>query len=358
MSTLKPQWLQRGASLNTQGAVPVVEAPQEHYERGAPDSFRDAAQKAAPAVVSINSSKTPAQIPEGLAPWFEFFGAPSNQAQASLGSGVILSPEGYILTNNHVIEGADQIEVTLNDRRTAQARVVGTDPDTDLAVLKIDLPDLPVVTMAQADSAAIGDRVLAIGNPFGVGQTVTSGIVSALGRDQLGINTFENFIQTDAAINPGNSGGALVDTYGNLLGINTAIYSRSGGSMGIGFAIPVSTARMVLDGIVRDGKVIRGWIGVETQELNRELAETLGLGQNSGVIVTGVLQAGPGAQAGLQPGDVITSLEGQPIANVAELLTRVAALRPGEPATLEIQRQNRAASLKVVPGTRPQRNPR
>ncbi|KAF1021844.1 MAG: Periplasmic pH-dependent serine endoprotease DegQ [Paracidovorax wautersii] len=355
VATLKPQWLQRGASINTQGVVPVVEAPQEHYERGAPDSFRDAARKAAPAVVSINSSKAQAQVPEQLAPWYEFFGAPSNQPQASLGSGVIVSPDGYILTNNHVVEGADQIEVMLNDRRTAQVHVVGTDPDTDLAVLKIDLDNLPVITMAQSDSAVIGDRVLAIGNPFGVGQTVTSGIVSALGRDQLGINTFENFIQTDAAINPGNSGGALVDTYGNLLGINTAIYSRSGGSMGIGFAIPVSTARMVLDGIVRDGKVTRGWIGVETQALNRELAETLGLRQDSGVIVTGVLQNGPGARAGLQPGDVITALQDQPITSVAELLTRVAALKPGQPVTLQTQRQNQAIVLEVTPGVRPQR---
>lgn len=359
VATLKPQWLQRGASINTQGAVPVVEAPQEHYERAAPDSFRDAAARAAPAVVSINSSKTPAQIPRELAPWFEFFGTPGGgQAQASLGSGVIVSPDGYILTNNHVIEGADQIEVTLNDRRTAQAHIVGTDPDTDLAVLKIDLEDLPVIAMAQSDSAAIGDRVLAIGNPFGVGQTVTSGIVSALGRDQLGINTFENFIQTDAAINPGNSGGALVDTHGNLLGINTAIYSRSGGSMGIGFAIPVSTARMVLDGIVRDGQVTRGWIGVETQAINREIAETLGLDQNSGVIVTGVLQNGPGAQAGLQPGDVITALQEQPIKNVAQLLTLVAALRPGQPVPLQVQRQNQALQLEVTPGVRPQRTQR
>ncbi|MFT4190742.1 MAG: trypsin-like peptidase domain-containing protein [Comamonas sp.] len=356
VSTLKPQWLQRQAALNTQGTVPVVEAPQEHYDQGAPDSFRDAAAKASPAVVSINSSKAGTQVPQELAPWFEFFGVPGgNQAQASLGSGVIASPDGYILTNNHVIEGADQIEVTLNDRRTAQAHIVGTDPDTDLAVLKIDLDKLPVIAMAKNDSAAIGDRVLAIGNPFGVGQTVTSGIVSALGRDQLGINTFENFIQTDAAINPGNSGGALVDTYGNLLGINTAIYSRSGGSMGIGFAIPVSTARLVLEGIVRDGKVIRGWIGVETEGINRELAETLGLQQDDGVIVTGVLQNGPGAQAGLQPGDVIVALQDQPIKSVAQLLTLVAALKPGQPVPLQVQRNNQGIVLQVTPGVRPQR---
>jgi serine protease DegQ len=358
VSTLKPQWLQRSASSHDPGAVKLLEAPADHAVQSAPGSLREAAAKASPAVVSINSSKTPAQIPRELAPWFEFFGNPDKQAQASLGSGVIVSPDGYVLTNNHVIEGADQIELSLHDRRTVQARIVGTDPDTDLAVLKIDLQGLPAIALAQTDSVAIGDRVLAIGNPFGVGLTVTSGIVSALGRDQLGINTFENFIQTDAAINPGNSGGALVDTHGNLLGINTAIYSRSGGSMGIGFAIPVSTARMVLDGIVRDGKVTRGWIGVETQAINREIAETLGLAQDSGVIVTGVLQHGPGSLAGLQPGDVIVALNQQSIQDVAQLLTLVAALKPGQSVPLEVLRDNQPLALEVRPGVRPQRSAR
>jgi S1-C subfamily serine protease len=186
---------------------------------------------------------------------------------------VIVSPEGYILTNNHVIEGAAEIQVTLSDSRRAIAQVIGADPDTDLAILRITLDRLPVIALGNSDTAQVGDRVLAIGNPFGVGQTVTSGIVSALGRNQLGINTFENFIQTDAAINPGNSGGALVDVNGNLIGINTAIYSRSGGNMGIGFAIPVSTARQVLEGIVRDGQVVRGWVGIEPMELTAELAD-------------------------------------------------------------------------------------
>ena len=260
------------------------------------------------------------------------------QPQVGLGSGVIVSPNGYILTNNHVVEGADEIEVILNDSRRAAAKVIGTDPDTDLAVLKIELDKLPVIVLGNSDSLQVGDQVLAIGNPFGVGQTVTSGIVSALGRNQLGINTFENFIQTDAAINPGNSGGALVDTNGNLLGINTAIYSRSGGSMGIGFAIPVSTAKQVLEGIVKDGQVTRGWIGVEPSDLSPELAETFGVTAQQGVIITGVLQNGPAAQAGIRPGDVVTDVAGKQVHNVSELLTQVAALKPGTAAAFDVQR--------------------
>jgi S1-C subfamily serine protease len=231
--------------------------------------------------------------------------------------------------------------------------VIGTDPDSDLAVLKIELERLPVMVLGNSDSLQVGDQVLAIGNPFGVGQTVTSGIVSALGRNQLGINTFENFIQTDAAINPGNSGGALVDIDGNLLGINTAIYSRSGGSMGIGFAIPVSTAKMVLEGIVKDGQVTRGWIGVEPNELTPELAQTFGVAAQQGVIITGVLQNGPAAQAGMKPGDVVTRIGDQEIRNVAELLTHVAALKPGTAASFEVQRIQGKASLQVTPGVRP-----
>jgi S1-C subfamily serine protease len=231
--------------------------------------------------------------------------------------------------------------------------VIGTDPETDLAILKIELDKLPVIVLGNSDALAVGDRVLAIGNPFGVGQTVTSGIVSALGRTQLGINTFENFIQTDAAINPGNSGGALVDVYGNLLGINTAIYSRSGGSMGIGFAIPVSTAKMVLDSIVKDGQVTRGWIGVEPSELSPELAETFGVKATEGVIVTGVLQDGPGAVAGIRPGDVIVRIAGNSINNVPNLLSTVAALKPGQPAIFEVQRASHMIELSVTPGLRP-----
>jgi serine protease DegQ len=269
-----------------------------------------------------------------------------------LGSGVIVSPAGYVLTNNHVIEEADEIEVILNDGRKSVAKVIGTDPETDLAVLKVELGNMPVITLGDSESLSVGDPVLAIGNPFGVGQTVTSGIVSALGRTQLGINTFENFIQTDAAINPGNSGGALVDIQGRLMGINTAIYSRSGGSMGIGFAIPTSTARNVMEAIVRDGQVTRGWIGVEPQDLTPELAEGFGIPAGSGVIITGVLQNGPAAQAGIRPGDVITHVANRPVSNVAQLLTAVAALPPGEPAELAVTRREGATKLRVTPGRR------
>ena len=259
-------------------------APTVSAGNGAVQGFSAAAKVASPAVVSINTSKAPVNAPQSNDPWFRFFFGDQDrsQPQTGLGSGVIVSPAGYILTNNHVIEEADQIEVVLNDGRKSAAQVIGTDPETDLAILKIELTELPVITLGNSDGLSIGDPVLAIGNPFGVGQTVTSGIVSALGRTQLGINTFENFIQTDAAINPGNSGGALVDTSGHLMGINTAIYSRSGGSMGIGFAIPTSTARSVMEAIVRDGQVTRGWIGVEPQDLTPELAESFGLGTGTG----------------------------------------------------------------------------
>ncbi|MCE1251618.1 MAG: trypsin-like peptidase domain-containing protein [Comamonadaceae bacterium] len=353
VATLQPDWLRRSPRLSGAG-VTLLEAAPTPAGSGAPGSFSTAARKAAPAVVSITTSKA-VRHPRSNDPWFQFFfGDQGPQAQTGLGSGVIVSPDGYILTNNHVVEGADEIEVTLTDSRHAQARIIGTDPDTDLAILKIGLDKLPVIVLGNSDQLAVGDHVLAIGNPFGVGQTVTSGIVSALGRSQLGINTFENFIQTDAAINPGNSGGALVDVLGNLQGINTAIYSRSGGSMGIGFAIPVSTARQVLDGIVRDGQVRRGWIGVEPNELSPELAEPFGVKAAQGVIITGVLQAGPAAQAGLRPGDVIVEVAGHPVHNVSELLTQVAALQPGVSAELRLQRGSEELQLPITPGLRPQ----
>jgi len=266
---------------------------------------------------------------------------------------VIISADGYILTNNHVIEGADAIEVQLNDSRSTRAKVIGTDPDTDLAVLKIQLDRLPAITLGNSNNLQVGDQVLAIGNPFGVGQTVTGGIVSAIGRNRLGINTFENFIQTDAAINPGNSGGALVDVHGHLMGINTAIYSRSGGSLGIGFAIPVSTAQMVLEGIVKEGVVRRGWIGVEPADLSAELRETFGVTAKRGVLITGVLQNGPAAKAGIRPGDVIVQVGTHPIANVSELLSNVAALKPGANAEFTVQRKDAALSLTVMAGLRP-----
>ena len=361
-ATLKPEWISRGNSV---AGISVIEAPASNTQRGVGSppgsgSFSAAAKVASPAVVSINTSKAAARNPHAEDPWFKFFfgdqGQGQNQPQGGLGSGVIISPSGYILTNNHVIEGADEIEVILNDTRKAKAKVIGTDPDTDLAILKIELDKLPVIVLGNSDTLAVGDAVLAIGNPFGVGQTVTGGIVSALGRNQLGINTFENFIQTDAAINPGNSGGALVDVSGALMGINTAIYSRSGGSMGIGFAIPVSTAKQVLEGIVKDGQVTRGWIGVEPQEINAELLETFGIKpevlQTGGVIITGVLQNGPAAQAGLQPGDVITAVNGKGVASVSQLLTAVAGLKPGTSAPLTVMRKGGSAEMAVTPGKR------
>lgn len=353
VATLKPQWLSQRPRLAS--VVPVFEVePDARSPVIAGNSLSAAARAAAPAVVSISTSKA-VPHPHAQEPWFRFFfgDRPEVEPQTALGSGVIVSPAGYILTNHHVIEEADEIQVQLSDGRQAPARVIGTDPETDLAVLRIELSDLPVIVLGQSETLQVGDRVLAIGNPFGVGQTVTAGIISALGRSQLGINTFENFIQTDAAINPGNSGGALVDAEGHLIGINTAIYSRSGGSMGIGFAIPVATAREVMAAIVRDGAVTRGWIGVEPRELTPELAQHFDVSASRGVVVTGVLQGGPADQAGIVPGDVITRVGDTPIRNVPGLLSAVAALRPGEPAALEVLRRGSTRTLTVVPGRRP-----
>ena len=349
--TLKPQWLQPTARVAD--AIALIEAPELPPSVVPVGSLRLAAQKASAAVVSINSSKV-SNNPNANDPWFRFFyGDQGGEPQANMGSGVIVSAGGYILTNNHVVADATEIEVFLNDGRRAPAQVIGTDPDSDLAVLKVDLSNLPVIVWGNSDALQVGDQVLAIGNPFGVGQTVTSGIVSALGRNQLGINTFENFIQTDAAINPGNSGGALVDTQGNLLGINTAIYSRSGGSMGIGFAIPVSTARQVLDGIVKDGQVTRGWIGVEPNNLTAELAETFEVKIREGVIITGVLRNGPAAVGGIRPGDVIVRIADQPVKDVGQLLALVAALKPQVPALFTVVRKGERLELSITPGVRP-----
>ncbi len=356
VATLKPEWL-NSRTTAVSGGVTLLEAAPNISGVPMPGSFSPAAKLASPAVVSIATTQVSAPAhPLQNDPWFRFFygDREDESPQKGLGSGVIVSPEGYILTNNHVIEGAAEIQVTLSDSRRATAQLIGADPDTDLAILRINLERLPVIALGNSDTAQVGDRVLAIGNPFGVGQTVTSGIVSALGRNQLGINTFENFIQTDAAINPGNSGGALVDVNGNLIGINTAIFSRSGGSMGIGFAIPVSTARQVLEGIVRDGQVVRGWVGIEPMELTAELIETFGLPkQSEGVIVTGVLQNGPAASAGLRPGDLLLKVAGQPVKNVGELLTQIASLTPGKSAKLEVVRRNQSLTLDVTPAQRP-----
>jgi Do/DeqQ family serine protease len=350
--TLKPEWLNRRPSLQ---GVTLLEAPSHAPGTVMPGSMSPAAKSAAPAVVSIATTQVRTSHPLANDPWFRFFygDREDDSPQMGLGSGVIVSPEGYILTNNHVVEGAQEIEVTLSDSRRTTAKVIGTDPDTDLAVLRITLDRLPVIAMGNSDTVQVGDKVLAIGNPFGVGQTVTGGIISALGRNQLGINTFENFIQTDAAINPGNSGGALVDVNGSLLGINTAIYSRSGGNMGIGFAIPVNTARQVLEGLVRNGQVTRGWIGVEPVELNSDLAETFGIKQTEGVIITGVLQNGPAFKAGLKPGDVLLAVGEKDVRNVSELLTLIAAQTPGTAVKMRIKRRNADMTLEVTPAQRP-----
>ncbi len=354
VTTLKPEWLNPTSTYSN--GLTLIEAVPNVSGTPMPGSLSPAAKLASPAVVSIATTQANAPAhPLQNDPWFRFFyGDREDEApQQGFGSGVIVSPEGYILTNNHVIEGAAEIQVTLSDSRHAVAQVIGTDPETDLAILRINLDRLPVIALGNSDSAQVGDRVLAIGNPFGVGQTVTSGIVSALGRNQLGINTFENFIQTDAAINPGNSGGALVDVNGHLIGINTAIYSRSGGNMGIGFAIPVSTARQVLEGIVRDGQVTRGWVGIEPMALTPELAETFGLNSTEGVVVTAVLQDGPAANAGLRPGDLLVKVANQPVTNVGGLLTQIAALKPGSSVKLEVMRRNQRLTLEVTPSQRP-----
>jgi Do/DeqQ family serine protease len=358
MATLKPLWLMRASGAVS--GVTVQQAPASTRVRHPAGSLSEAARVASPAVVSINTSKKSRSHSQGDT-WSRFFHVPSEEPhQDGLGSGVIVSAEGYILTNNHVIEEADDIEVVLQDGRTGQAKVIGVDPDTDLALLQIHLGKLPSIVLGDPGTLQVGDLVLAIGNPFGVGQTVTSGIVSALGRNHLGINTFENFIQTDAAINPGNSGGALVDVNGQLIGINSAIYSRSGGNMGIGFAIPVSTAKIIMDSLLKDGKVTRGWLGLEPSELTADSAQVFGIVKNAqtgqlpqGVLIAGILQNGPAAKAGLKPGDVITQVATHPVGNVAELLSQVALLHPGEASQLQVLRGPKLLQLTVSPGTRP-----
>ena len=323
------------------------------------DSFAPAANKVIPTVVNVFTQqkiRNPAH-PAMQDPIFRYFFGDRQDARprqaSNLGSGVIVSANGYILTNHHVVEAADEIQVALADGRTLPARVVGADPETDLAVLKIDADNLPAITFAQADSIKVGDWVLAIGNPFGVGQTVTAGIVSALGRTHLGINTFENFIQTDAAINPGNSGGALVDSSGNLVGVNSAIYSRTGGSQGIGFAIPVSIARQVMEQIIKSGSVTRGWVGVEVQDLTPELAESFNLKNAEGALIAGVLKGGPANTGGVRPGDILLAVNGKAVSNSASLLNLIADLKPGDEAQLRVARKQHVLDLKIKVGRRP-----
>jgi len=358
VTTLKPEWLGRSGS-----GLQVVELRQATSSAGLPAraaSYSDAVRKAVPSVVNIFTSKeikTP-RHPFLNDPLFrQFFGdrlEEDSQRATSLGSGVIVSPKGYILTNHHVVEAADEIEVALADGRKLKAKAVGSDLETDIAVLQVEGGSVPAITFGDTDAMRVGDVVLAIGNPYGFGQTVTMGIVSALGRSQLGINTFENFIQTDAAINPGNSGGALVDAAGNLVGINTAIYSqRSGGSLGIGFAIPASSAKQIMEQIIQTGGVTRGWIGVEAREITPEMGESFRMGASTGVLIEGVLRGGPAERAGLKPGDILVAIEGKPVKDPNSMLNLVAALVPGKPASIRLRRDNKDVDVQVAVGKRP-----
>jgi Do/DeqQ family serine protease len=368
VATLRPEWLPQDGDASRPPARPsepvVAQIAQAPSAASRADSFHEAVQRSSPAVVNIFTSKEirAQRSPLLNDPLFRrFFGeqfGDETQRATNLGSGVIVSPAGYILTNHHVVETADEIEVALSDGKKLLAKVVGNDPETDLAVLRVNADQLPAITFGQSEQLRVGDVVLAIGNPFGFGQTVTSGIVSAIGRSGLHINTFENFIQTDAAINPGNSGGALVDVQGNLVGINTAIYSRTGGSMGIGFAIPVSTARMVMDQIIKSGSVTRGWIGVELQEITPAIAESFKLADTRGTIIAGVLRGGPADKAGVKPGDVLTAVNDAPVADPQALLNLVAALQPGSSARVKVRRQAQTLELAVTVGRRPKPQPR
>jgi serine protease DegS len=337
----------------------VVDAPALDRHEG-PVSYSRAVNRAAPAVVNVYSSRVvdTSQHPLMSDPFFrQFYGKNMPQRQrmlSSLGSGVVVSEEGYILTNNHVINDADQIQVALRDGREAIAQVIGTDPDSDLAVLKIDMENLPIIKLSNSEDIAIGDVTLAIGNPFGVGQTVTMGIISATGRDHLGLSRYEDFIQTDAAINPGNSGGALVDANGSLIGINTAIFSRSGGSQGIGFAIPANLARSILDDIVTHGRVIRGWLGIDAQQMTPDLAASFGLKTLSGVIIANVVPGGPGDEAGLRPGDILLAIDGKPILDPRETQVDIAEIPPGTQLPLTIVRGGEKREVTLTVGERPQ----
>lgn len=357
VATLRPDWLRLGSQGSgqqalTQGA-PVAQASLM-------PSFAPAVALAAPAVVNIyttkrvNVSRFPLPADPAMRQFFEQMPGMSQQQQTtSLGSGVIVSKRGHVLTNLHVIDGADEILIALRDGRQAPAKVMGADRDSDVAVLKIDMKDLPELPLYVEALPRVGDVVLAIGNPFGVGQTVTMGIVSALGRDGLGINTYENFIQTDAAINPGNSGGALVDAQGRLVGLNTAIYSKTGGSLGIGFAIPAAAVQLVMDQIIEFGFVKRGWLGIEPQDMTAELARAFGLSKPLGVIIAGILRDGPAAKAGLKVGDIVQTMDGLRVDDTAKMMARIAAKAPGEKIKLGVYRSGKTVEIEATAGMRP-----
>ena len=340
--------------------APVPPRPILLERAGGPVSYADAVQRAAPSVVNVFASKITRQTPHPLFqdPVFKrFFGGqaskPRYRRENSLGSGVIVNGNGYILTNNHVIEAASEIQVVLADGRAVPARVVGSDPETDIAVLQAAGGKLPVAALGTSDEMQVGDVVMAIGNPFGVGQAVTMGIVSATGRNQLGITDFENFIQTDAAINPGNSGGALINAVGEVIGINTAIFSKSGGSHGIGFAVPIQLAHDVMAQIVEHGRVIRGWLGITGQDLTAALAESLGIEMRPGILVSGVLEGGPADQAGIQPGDLIIRLDRQEVSGSHDMLKKVAAKAPGSPLSVSLIRDGRQFDQVAIVAERP-----
>ena len=363
VTTLRPDWLRLGLQTRTAASAVNAVAPEPNggaLSQQAPGSYADAVAQAAPAVANIHTTKRTAvsRIPLPPDPVLRKFfeqmpGFNRQQQTTSLGSGVVVSPQGHVLTNFHVVEGADEIVVALNDGRQSVAKVVGVDSDSDLAVLQIALTELPMLGFTSLLPPRIGDVVLAIGNPFGVGQTITMGIVSALGRAGLGINTYENFIQTDAAINPGNSGGPLIDTFGRLVGINTAIYSKSGGSLGLGFAIPAEAAQKVLNEIVTFGFVKRGWLGIEPQDMTADLARAFGLERAGGVIIAGMMREGPAAKGGLKVGDIIQMMDGKPVSDTQRFMARIAAKSPGESVELSLYRNGRMHSLAVVTGQRP-----
>jgi len=357
VSLVKPEWLAWRAhvvEVREAGAgAPVAQGV------AAPGrlSFSDAARKAIPSVVNISATRQVRRRNPLLEdPAFQrFFGERFSlppETQLSLGSGVIVSREGYILTNDHVVEGVTDIQVTLHDGRTVPGKIVGADPDTDLAVVRVSTPGLTAITFGQSDQARVGDLVLAIGDPFSVGQTVTMGIISAVGREIAPANPFGRFIQTDAAINPGNSGGALVDTSGNLIGINTLIFSRSGGYQGIGFAIPVSLAKRVMEQIIETGSVTRGWFGVDVADISPELAESLGLKGTRGAIVGAIERGSPAEKGGIRLGDVIVAINGRAVPDVSSALNAIAEMSPGNTVPVKVVRRNQEVTVEVTVGKR------
>jgi len=358
VATLRPDLLARFSDKG--GQVVLLQETSTPVSTPNVASFSDAAKKAMPAVVNIYTSKemrsrSPLADDPLLRRYFpDLAERMPRQTATSLGSGVIVSPEGYVLTNNHVIDGADDIQLVLADGRRIGARVRGTDPESDLAVLKAEGENFPAITFGALDRVQVGDYVLAIGNPFGFGNTVTLGIVSALGRNYLGINRFEDFIQTDAAINPGNSGGALVDTAGNLIGINSTIFSPSGGSLGIGFAIPVSLARTVLEQIIKDGAVTRGWLGIEPQEVTADVARALALESVGGVLIRGVVGNGPADRAGIRGRDVVLEINGKPTRDTRTLLALIAERPPGSVVKVRVWRERKPQDVDITVGRRPQ----